>query len=545
MLLAAGTLCGVLTGCVSDVGDNNMDGGDPAGATFNISTRGVGDPDDPSNPDYLDYKIERLRVIAFRGGTVRSNKVYNTTLGATITHTIPAGTYDFVFIANEPSSLTSGLNALQNRTAFEAMSIAAADITRSGLIPQIQEIEGVEVQTGNKVRHDGIGDGNPTTSWPLKLVRLAARIDVALYSKTDIGTVFQGVKLTGLPDRVPLVAESSYTGTAIARTGTMEVKTAANPECFAAVSEEKLRDELPGDIAWSKQVVRLIVPFNEFTPAASAAKSIGMTILLHDRYNPSATMGFDETGTPKDYTLPRNYWLDCDGEVTTPLRLNISTTPWDDKNVNGSTTGLRKLNVSELEPPAALNNYHDKWEVSFWSNQPYVELEATGKWVSAAGETPGTEFTVSDYYDIGFSYDPVTGKGRVVFDLKDLVSAPVGLVQQAVVLRAGSAAVTGAGYLRRELKLSARYLVYAPPGVVGIRKSDGQLTLRGSSTYAGRTERFVTDGEFGELENEPVYVDYRHHRRRGRHVRQRRHSVGARRLQGHERQCRRPHQDSH
>ncbi len=299
-LLAVAVLATTFVSCVSEElieTDENKEG-----TSFSISTRGASDPLDPDN------EIGKLRVIAFdQGGKVRSNKVYEiTSLGQKIQHTIATGTYDFVFIANEPADLTTALQAIVNPAGLKSLSIEAKDIDRTKLIPQIQFIDDVEVLEENKVKHPAIGTGAATTDWALKLIRLAARIDVKLYAKTDLASAFKGVKLTKLPNRVPLVA-SGYTGTAITRGGTREYTTKDNLDCFMDL-------DLKPDTAWATQVVRLIVPFNEFTPANTAANAIGMTVLLHDQYNPSATMGLDDTETKTtDYTLPRNNRINAIG----------------------------------------------------------------------------------------------------------------------------------------------------------------------------------------------------------------------------------------
>jgi hypothetical protein len=498
-----------LSGCITDESTLGLE--DPRDdAAINIATRGASDPTDPDN------QIGTIRVISFKqDGSVRTNEVYSGVelLGSTIKHTIPIGIYDFTFIANEPAALSSSLNGLTAKTGLNSLSIVAADIT-SGKIPMIQQFEDVQVLTENMVQNSAINGGVATNLWPLSLIRLAARIDISLYSETDLSAAFTGVKLTSLPDRVPLVA-TGYNGTTVARTGEKTITTAGNPGNFADLTTEqmtalKAKLSLAANPAWSKRVMRLIVPFNEFTPVTTEANAITMTLLLQNQVSPSATMGLDDAGTAaKDYTLPRNSYIDATGEVSSPLELNISVNPWTPVTTDGSVTGNRILNVSEIETPIVLNNYQGTWQVSFYSDQPNVTLDTTGKWISAEGETAGTNFNVADYWNVtDFAYNASTGLGTVTFKVKDILEAPGGLVQQQVVLRAGNDAVTGGEDLTRTLTLSTRYLVYAPPGVVGITKS-GKLTLKGSSTYStNATVKKIATDDFGGLESEPVYVTY-------------------------------------
>ena len=58
-----------------------------------------------NSTDPLDNEIERLRILAFNKNTGRcvSNKLYYAELNEVINHPIDDGTYDFVFLANEPN----------------------------------------------------------------------------------------------------------------------------------------------------------------------------------------------------------------------------------------------------------------------------------------------------------------------------------------------------------------------------------------------------------------------------------------------------------
>ncbi len=431
ILLLAATETGVSTGCL---GDRPLSGGgDGEGTTFSISTRALEPDDDAENPD---NKITTLRVMSFRrpGGEIRTNQIYNVALHGKITHKTTTGTYDFVFLANEPVSLTPTLGGIRNRSELNSIAIAAADIDSDKNIPQLQEVENIEVQAEGSVRING---GAIITDWTLELVRLAARIDVSLTSDIDLEDVFTGLRLSNLPSAVPLFPQA-YSGTPIERD--------AQYVRVFNVDGSHFADSEESSAVWSKEVVRLIVPANEDFSADGFGKgdrerAIVMTLLMRDRYNPSCTMGVDDQGNDPatlDFTLPRNNWLQAKGRIALPFILDIDTESWTEAVVNGDIPVFRILNVSEIDPQFVLGVSGDRLEVSFYSNQPDVSL-AQGAW--------------SNYFDTALDYNAVTGRGNVVFTLKNGLTP--GNIEQKVVLSAGKGAPVKGG-LQREITIRAK-----------------------------------------------------------------------------------------
>ncbi len=410
-----------LGGCSQET---RLSGDDGHGATFSISTRAV-DPDADANDP--DNKIETLRVMSFRrsGGALRTNKRYDVALHGKITHTIPTGLYDFVFIANEPASLTDRLDGVTNRSALNSMAITEEYFTSEELIPQLQEVKDVEVRVNGDEAGVRIAGGDLITDWGLELVRMAARIDVTLTSKVDMEDDFKGVRLSNIPNAVALFPDT-YSGEAITRGTTREFLLSDTPSTHFTTLET-----LPEGIEWAMEVVRLIVPANEFDDIENGDKAIVMTLLMGDRYNPRATMGAD---TPElGHSLPRNTWLKCDGEVATPFLLNLEARDWTEAIASGDIKPARILNVSEIAPDFVLGTTADELVISFWSNQQVVELE---------------EGTWSQYYNTDLTYDAATGIGSVVITLKDTPPA----ADQKLILRAGKASGIE-GWLRREITI--------------------------------------------------------------------------------------------
>lgn len=406
--------------------ETRLPGGEGHGATFTISTRAVDPGADALDPD---NKIATLRVMSFRrsGGALRTNERYTVALHGEITHTIPTGLYDFVFIANEPASLTARLDGVTNRGALNSIAIPEACFTSEELIPQLQEVKNVEVRVDGDEAGVRIGGGPLITAWALELVRMAARIDVTLTSEVDMEDDFAGVRLSNVPNAVALFP-GEYSGAEIARDVQREFLLTETPSRHFAPVET-----LPEGIAWAMEVVRLIVPANEFDDIENRDKAMVMTLLMGDRYNPRATMGADTEAL--GHSLPRNTWLKCDGEISTPFLLDLDARDWTEAIASGDIKPARMLNVSEIAPGFVLGVTGDELTVAFWSNQPAVELEE-GAW--------------SGYYNAYLNYNASTGIGSVVFTLKG--ERPD--VDQRIYLRAGKASGIE-GWLRREITLRA------------------------------------------------------------------------------------------
>ena len=381
----------------------------------------------------LDDEINTLRIMAFDPvtGACRSNKIYNTSTGSTITHQINQGTYNFIFLGNEPATVSASLDNITFRTGLDAIAYPASIFTSELQIPMMQTVENVAINSAGV----SINSGPVLTEWELALVRLAARIDIVLSSAEDITTAFTGVRFTNIPDVVPLT--SGYTGT-VTRNGTREFTLATNVDYFESVT-------LPAGTAWAHKVTRVILPSSEFTPKTNASEAVTFTVLLHNQYNPSCTMGVDEVSATKDYTLPRNNWLDAEGDVKVPLVMNIKALDWGVVGVPGDIPDNRELKVSHIKGMVTRTNH---LRIEFWSNQPEVKLLDNTKanipvnnlFQGLTGVSPA---------NFEYIYDPgtKTGHGTMTLFVNEGTTETINDTQTTHTL------VLDAGGLRREINI--------------------------------------------------------------------------------------------
>jgi hypothetical protein len=269
-------------------------------------------------------------------------------------------------------------------------------------------------------------------------------------------------------------------------------------------------DDLTDGAVWGKKLTRVILPENVFTPASSPSSAVKFTVFLDAQYNPSCTIGVNETGTIKNFTLPHNHNLKINGNVAMPLLLDITASDWGLVGIGGEPQENRWVNVSETATKGVVTPLDDLY-ISFSSNQPRVTLDPN---TVIDGQTQ----PLSRYYkDLtngttsNFSYvyndDTKTGKGFIRLSLIDEPIVPASLGEHLLTLKLSE--IGSEGYLDYKINVkNALWFAYAPPGVIGIRKSDRKLTLRGSSTYAGQTEQAFTSEEFGTPAQEPVYMVY-------------------------------------
>ena len=115
--------------------------------------------------------------------------------------------YNFIFLCNEPlrQDIKALLDGISHYDDVKSIAYPAEFFNSDHSIPMIAENGGVKVVAGGKIEINSV----LSTELVVKLRRLAARIDVVLKSKIDLGdmnsTIFEGVTFSNLPDRVPLV----------------------------------------------------------------------------------------------------------------------------------------------------------------------------------------------------------------------------------------------------------------------------------------------------------------------------------------------------
>lgn len=314
--------------------------------------------------DDADYIVNSLRVLVFdkTTGAIKDNTYYNAHDKDIIRFPIEIGTYNFAFIANEPSlvSIKTTLDNVANYSDLNNIAFPAASFSSTQEIPMIQAINNVEVlSNGSGVKIDG---GATESMITLALNRMAARLDIQLKAEEDLASAFKGINLSGIPNIVPLFP-LTYTGTAVSRTGSRSYTLADNAEYF-------LNATPPSGYNWAIQASRIIIPSNDFLPPKSDSdKAITFTVNLENKYSPFSKLKIEDTPS-SNYTLPHNTKLDVNGTVKMPLDLNIIAKPWTEIDEEWEVS-TRKLNVSAIK--ANITDYNAV-RISFTTNLPKARV---------------------------------------------------------------------------------------------------------------------------------------------------------------------------
>lgn len=451
--------------------------------------------------DGEDYIVQTFRILAFNGsGECVSNAHYSASLSEVIQHPIELGTYDFVFLANEPDNagIKYKLDNLSYYNELNDIAFPASAFVSDALIPMMQEIKDVEVLTGGSAKIAGTGVSTPI---PLQLDRIGARIDVLLKAPEDLDAIFTGVTFSNLPDKVPLTA--NYNGT-VNRNLTRSFTLTGNSEYFSDTLV------VESGIVWAKKVARIIVPSNEFTPVSNKNNATVFTVNLDGKYNPYCELKIASS----DYSIPRNTKLDLLGTVKMPLDMNIKAAPWVESK-NNWTPDNRILNVSQIE--AEITDFNGV-RISFSSNMPKVRVlesvyvgdigtvtDVTNKIFNDLAITDGTNKTNR------FSYDPATGSGYMDV-LVDGVNA-IGNYTYRLVLSAEDE--NGNNQLQREIKIKItqngtrpNFVTWDPryTGVFFRNNEVGERVISGQHSSELLWEARVTSGsDFITLSTTPSF----------------------------------------
>lgn len=392
-------LLAIVSGCIHEIVN------EPVGTSF-ISVKGAELRAATHPGDEADRIINTLRIISFDHTTKdqTTNVRYNAWLGDIIQHAILPGTYDFVFLANEPSltNIVVALNDIDEYSDLDDIGYPASAFNSDDVIPMIQEIKEVTILPNGKGAR--LSNGTEVTLLELGLERLAARIDVVLESKENLTTALSGVTFSNIPDRVPLT--SRYTGT-IVRNVIRKFTVNENSSYFSDGTPE-----IAG-MTWAKQVNRIILPSNELGDIDDKTKAVRFTVNMIDSYSPSCELKVNQD--PVDYSLPINTKLDLTGIIKEPLEMNVQASNWSEYEENWNISGNRILNVSHTE--VNITDFNGA-RISFWSNMPIVRvLDKT--WIKSTNSTMDTNDAFnalstqswSQNWDERFSYDPATGSG--------------------------------------------------------------------------------------------------------------------------------------
>ena len=374
-----------------------------------------------NSTDPLDNEIERLRILAFNKSTGRcvSNKLYYAELNDVINHPIDDGTYDFVFLANEPNivAIVDALNGLYEYTDLEGITYPEQAFQSNVSIPMFQKLENVEVLPGRDgARVDG---GEIQRQIELQLERLATRVDVVLEGEEDLTDYFKGVTFFNVPEGITLMSASNAS---LGRNKTRKYTLANDAGYFTSVTPSA--EQQSRGIVWVKKITRFILPFSNFTPEDDDSKAITFKVDLEERHSPSCYLKIQTAGvrgvSKDNYTLPYNSALLLTGVIKNPMNINIQVTPWG-KEEHGWETQNRYLNVSDIS--VNITDFNGA-RITFSSNMPVVKVlpdvivggittmkteEVFNDLVLATGENSTTRFA--------YTYDVIRGEGTGYMDI--------------------------------------------------------------------------------------------------------------------------------
>lgn len=348
--------------------------------------------------DGLDNVIESLRILAFNplSGECLYNKLFNVNTGGMVSLQVKADTYKFVFVANEPSADTSPLNFITNRSELDGATVSESNINSTSLIPMVQEIVGVEVsRTQATITGDeNYPNGSSYNILPLKLRRLACRVDVLLEADEDLSALFTGVTFSNIPVGVSLLSKGNGS---FDRTLSRSFTVADNPDYFEDVT--LTTEQVNKGIIWAKRIPRVILPFSNFTPTDDEDKAVVFTVNSNGWRNPSCklkilTIGDDGGSvTANNYTIPSNSYLTLKGTIRTIMEVEAIAAEWSwGETENDWQMQDRYLHVSQIV--ANITDYNGA-RITFSSNMPQVRV-LPDVYIGTGATTRTTEETFND-----------------------------------------------------------------------------------------------------------------------------------------------------
>lgn len=436
---------------------------------------------DRDTPETEDYAVSTLRILAFEKNadrTLVNNQCY--TLPADMLRfPIDAGTYDLVFLGNEPrtAAVAQALDGVTRFSDLDAIAFPQAAFAAGEYIPMMQTVANVEALGDGSAKVNGAAAVNPLT---VSLNRLAVRLDVTLEAPLDLSPSFEELVLSNLPDVVPLMA--SYSGSMSRTTVRM-------------VGASDFTGQTPsGSNTWAVRKARIILPASESADPADEGAGVELTVKMSDdKYSPSCKLKIfsasEGEGVLDNYTLPKNTYLEFRAKIASPLEVNIKASEWSQQNNDWIVPENRVLNVSHSR--ATITDFNGA-RISFWSNMPVVRVLPQLQQVNPANtdQVLGTYETNRIFNSI--AYQSTEGG--------DYATTPARFNYSTTVRVNGTGQWSGAGYMDL---MADGWLENIGGGVTGGRNVAGtyKLTLSAENadgSNALQREIIVTVSQNGE-----------------------------------------------
>lgn len=243
----------------------------------------------------------------------------------------------------------------------------------------MQEIKNVTVLSGGQGAT--LEDNTTVSILQLALERMGVRVDVILRAEDDLDQAFKGIMFSNLPNLVPLTA--TYDGPAIERSVIRTFTVVDDGSYFTQGTPTAEWD-------WEKKVNRIILPANDPLSVTNESEAVNFTIDMGDNYNPSCKLKI--ASNPVNYSLPKNTKLDLTGYIKEPLMVNIEASEWENVDEDWNISGIKVLNVSDLE--VSITDFNGA-RISFTSNMPVVKVMPQ-LYVGAGGLAAETEKVFND-----------------------------------------------------------------------------------------------------------------------------------------------------
>jgi len=359
--------------------------------------------------DLEDYEVITFRILAFeRDGDRKcvSNKRYDTGAGfyeEAINHAIKAGTYDFMFLANEPSDFKGTFDLITKYDDLNSINLPYSAFGSNKSIPMIRTKDNITVQSNYNLNID--------------LDRLAMRIDVLLQAKQNLEDVFTGMTLDNIAGKVPLM------GNYLTDFGTSQ-SLSVTKDKFTTITDFTPEQAAEG-IVWAKKYSRIILPSKNFIDPTNEEKAMLMRVHLTGEADASCLLKI--ASDPNNYTLPANSFLDVTASIldTRTLELNVRVADWESNGGEWNVPSNRLFNISETE--VSITDFNGA-RLFFWSDMPIVRVMPFVKQYDEAGNLISTLKT-NDVFNVlsaykswidglgkwqateRFSHDPTTGHG--------------------------------------------------------------------------------------------------------------------------------------
>ena len=162
----------------------------------------------------------------------------------------------------------------------------------------------------------------------------------------------------GRPIKPKTIGQKKYIESVLKNTITIGVGPAGTGKTYLAVAAAVAAFR-------ERKVNRIILPANDPLSLTNESEAVNFTIDMGDNYNPSCKLKI--ASNPVNYSLPKNTKLDLTGYIKEPLMVNIEASEWENVDEDWNISGIKVLNVSDLE--VSITDFNGA-RISFTSNMP-------------------------------------------------------------------------------------------------------------------------------------------------------------------------------